>query len=94
LTDAGRSAEWAEFFDAFAPHPQLAGLLVGLPGNHDVNVVDRANPARLDLPTSPKMIASGQLHILVAATYPLSSIKEAVAHAQRGGKMDVAGSST
>jgi hypothetical protein len=24
-----------------------------LPGNHDVNVVDRANPARLDLPTSP-----------------------------------------
>jgi predicted phosphodiesterase len=54
LTDAGRSAEWAEFFDAFAPHPQLAGLLIGLPGNHDVNVVDRANPARLDLPTSPK----------------------------------------
>ena len=24
-----------------------------LPGNHDVNIVDRANPARLDLPTSP-----------------------------------------
>jgi hypothetical protein len=24
-----------------------------LPGNHDVNVVDRANPARLDLPFSP-----------------------------------------
>ena len=54
LTDAGRSAEWAEFFDAFAPHPPLAELLIGLPGNHDVNVVDRANPARLDLPTSPK----------------------------------------
>ncbi len=53
LTDAGRSAEWAEFFDALAPHPRLAGLLIGLPGNHDVNVVDRANPARLDLPTSP-----------------------------------------
>ena len=33
--------------------PRLAGLLIGLPGNHDVNVVDRANPARLDLPTSP-----------------------------------------
>jgi NADPH:quinone reductase-like Zn-dependent oxidoreductase len=43
-----------------------------------------------------KMIASGRLHIPVAATYPLSSIKEAVAHAQRGGKilLDVAGSST
>jgi NADPH:quinone reductase-like Zn-dependent oxidoreductase len=43
-----------------------------------------------------KMIASGRLHIPVAATYPLSSIKEAIAHAQRGGKilLDVAGSST
>jgi predicted phosphodiesterase len=53
LTDAGVSAEWAEFFDALAPYPKLAGLLIGLPGNHDVNVVDRANPARMDLPTSP-----------------------------------------
>ena len=43
-----------------------------------------------------EMIASGRVHIPVAATYPLSSIKEAVAHAQRGGKvlLDVAGSST
>jgi hypothetical protein len=43
-----------------------------------------------------KMIASGRLHIPVAATYPLSSIKEAIARAQRGGKilLDVAGSST
>ena len=24
-----------------------------LPGNHDINVVDRANPARLDMPFSP-----------------------------------------
>jgi hypothetical protein len=53
LTDAGVSAEWAELFDALALYPKLAGLLVGLPGNHDVNVVDRANPARMDLPTSP-----------------------------------------
>jgi hypothetical protein len=29
-------------------------LIVALPGNHDLNVVDRANPARFDLPTSPK----------------------------------------
>jgi NADPH:quinone reductase-like Zn-dependent oxidoreductase len=43
-----------------------------------------------------EMIASGRIHIPVAATYFLSSIKEAVAHAQRGGKvlLDVAGSST
>jgi NADPH:quinone reductase-like Zn-dependent oxidoreductase len=42
------------------------------------------------------MIASGRVHIPVAETYPLSAIKEAVAHAQRGGKilLDVAGSST
>jgi NADPH:quinone reductase-like Zn-dependent oxidoreductase len=43
-----------------------------------------------------EMIASRRIHIPVAATYPLSSIKEAVAHAQRGGKvlLDVAGSSS
>jgi NADPH:quinone reductase-like Zn-dependent oxidoreductase len=43
-----------------------------------------------------EMIASGQMHIPVAATYPLSAIKEAVAHAQSGGKvlLDVAGSSS
>src|SRR4029077_796680 len=34
-----------------------------------------------------EMIASGQVRIPVAATYALSSIKEAVAHAQRGGKV-------
>jgi NADPH:quinone reductase-like Zn-dependent oxidoreductase len=41
------------------------------------------------------MIASGRVHIPVAATYALSSIKEAIAHALRGGKilLDVAGSS-
>ena len=53
LTDAGRSSEWAEFFDALIPFPQLAERLLMLPGNHDINIVDRANPARLDLPTSP-----------------------------------------
>ena len=53
MTDAGRSGEWAEFFDILAGHPQLANLMLILPGNHDVNVVDRANPARLDLPFSP-----------------------------------------
>jgi NADPH:quinone reductase-like Zn-dependent oxidoreductase len=42
-----------------------------------------------------EMIASGRVQIPVAATYPLSSIKEAVAHALRGGKilLDIAGSS-
>jgi NADPH:quinone reductase-like Zn-dependent oxidoreductase len=42
-----------------------------------------------------EMIASGRVHIAVAASYPLSSIKDAVAHAQRGGKvlLDVSASS-
>jgi len=53
MTDAGRSAEWAEFFDAIASHPRLNDLLLMIPGNHDLNIVDRANPARLDLPLSP-----------------------------------------
>lgn len=53
MTDAGRSTEWAEFLDVMAQHPELAGRVLVLPGNHDVNVVDRANPARLDLPFSP-----------------------------------------
>lgn len=53
MTDAGRSAEWAEFFDILEAHPGLAERTLILPGNHDVNVVDRSNPARLDLPFSP-----------------------------------------
>jgi hypothetical protein len=36
-----------------ARYPDLADRMLILPGNHDVNIVDRANPARLDLPFSP-----------------------------------------
>lgn len=50
MTDAGTSAEWAEFLDILAAHPELAERMLILPGNHDVNIVDRANPARFDLP--------------------------------------------
>ena len=53
MTDAGRSAEWSELLDALAAHPPLSERTLILPGNHDLNIVDRANPARLDLPTSP-----------------------------------------
>ena len=53
LTDAGRSAEWAEFFIALAAYPDLAARVVALPGNHDVNVVDRSSPARMATPMSP-----------------------------------------
>lgn len=53
ITDAGRSPEWAEFQTTLAEYPHLAARILLLPGNHDINVVDRANPARLDMPTSP-----------------------------------------
>ena len=53
LTDAGRSTEWSELLDALQAHPKLPERILILPGNHDLNIVDRANPARLDLPTSP-----------------------------------------
>jgi len=53
ITDAGRSSEWSEWLDALAAYPRLADRILILPGNHDLNIVDRANPARLDLPTSP-----------------------------------------
>jgi predicted MPP superfamily phosphohydrolase len=53
MTDAGRATEWAEFLDVVARHPGIAARMIVLPGNHDLNIVDRANPARLDLPFSP-----------------------------------------
>jgi Calcineurin-like phosphoesterase len=53
MTDAGRAAEWAGFLDAVQQHPAIAERMIILPGNHDLNIVDRLNPARLDLPFSP-----------------------------------------
>jgi hypothetical protein len=53
ITDAGLATEWAEFLDLLAAHPALAERMILVPGNHDLNIVDRANPARLDLPFSP-----------------------------------------
>ncbi|WP_424630598.1 metallophosphoesterase family protein [Bradyrhizobium sp. SYSU BS000235] len=53
MTDAGLATEWAEFLDATAKHPTLVDRMLILPGNHDINIVDRTNPARLDLPFSP-----------------------------------------
>ncbi|HSD93311.1 MAG TPA: metallophosphoesterase [Methyloceanibacter sp.] len=53
MTDAGISSEWAEVLGALDAHPSLAKRVLMLPGNHDLNIVDRANPARMDLPTSP-----------------------------------------
>ena len=53
VTDAGRNAEFIAFEDALAAHPALRGRILVVPGNHDVNIVDRANPSRLELPIAP-----------------------------------------
>lgn len=52
ITDAGTRAEWMEFTDLLRGHPGLRARFSFVPGNHDVNIVDRANPGSLDLPWS------------------------------------------
>jgi 3',5'-cyclic AMP phosphodiesterase CpdA len=52
ITDAGTRAEWAEFMDLLRGCPDLRDRLSLVPGNHDVNIIDRGNPGRLDLPWS------------------------------------------
>ncbi len=48
----------------------------------------RASPKVLEaIKTGARLIAEGKLHMPVAATYPLVAAKEAIAHAQRGGKV-------
>ncbi len=53
ITDAARNAEFIAFEDAIARHPSLRDRVLVIPGNHDVNIVDRANPSRLELPIAP-----------------------------------------
>ena len=52
MTDAGTRGEWLEFLGLVHSRPELRRRLLFLPGNHDVNIVDRTNPGRLDLPWS------------------------------------------
>jgi 3',5'-cyclic AMP phosphodiesterase CpdA len=52
VTDAGTRAEWAEFLDLMRGFPELRDRLSFVPGNHDVNIVDRHNTGRFDLPWS------------------------------------------
>ncbi len=65
VTDAGTRAEWAEFVDLLRNHPELRTRLSFVPGNHDVNIVDRANPGHLDLPWSPGL-ALRKLRVVLA----------------------------
>jgi NADPH:quinone reductase-like Zn-dependent oxidoreductase len=73
--------------DAIFKDLTMRGFWLG----HDESLA-KSTPAMVQ---AAEMVASGRVHIPVAATYALSSIKDAVAHALRGGKilLDVAGSS-
>jgi hypothetical protein len=97
MTDAGRATEWADFLDVVAQHRDLAALMVLLPGNHDVNIVDRANPARLDLPLSPgkrlrqmrtlsaiTAIQGDRVQVVDSAGNPMATLNEVLApHRQK-----------
>lgn len=65
ITDAGTRAEWIEFLDHVALHPQIADRLLIIPGNHDVNIGDRSSAAKLELPWSVSM-ALRKLRFLIA----------------------------
>ena len=65
VTDAGTRAEWAEFLDLLRGCPALRERLSFVPGNHDVNIIDRTNPARLELPWSARQ-SLRQLRVVLA----------------------------
>ncbi|ANW03435.1 metallophosphoesterase family protein [Bradyrhizobium icense] len=92
MTDAGRASEWALVLEALARHPELAARTTLLPGNHDVNIVDRANPARLDLPFSTgkrlrqirtlsamAAVQGERVHVVNAKGRPAATLQQALA---------------
>ena len=57
-----------------------------LPGNHDVNIVDRVNPARLDLPFSPvKTLRKMRALSAIAAVQGERVARRRASRAQRRG---------
>jgi len=52
VTDAGTRAEWLAFVDLLRECREFRERLSFVPGNHDVNIVDRNNPGRFDQPWS------------------------------------------
>jgi Calcineurin-like phosphoesterase len=89
ITDAGTRAEWAAFIDLLRFCPELRRRLSLVPGNHDVNIIDRGNPGRLDLPWSAGQslrklrvaialdtLAGDRLHVIERNTGALGSSLE------------------
>jgi 3',5'-cyclic AMP phosphodiesterase CpdA len=52
VTDAGTRAEWVEFLDLLRCYPDIRSRVLFVPGNHDINIVDRTNTGRFDIPWS------------------------------------------
>ena len=65
VTDAGTRAEWVELLDLLREHPEVRSRLSFVPGNHDLNIVDRSHPALPDLPWSADQ-ALRKLRVLLA----------------------------
>jgi 3',5'-cyclic AMP phosphodiesterase CpdA len=65
VTDAGTRAEWMEFLDLLRGFSDIRSRILFVPGNHDVNIVDRTNTGRVDIPWSVSH-ALRRLRFLVA----------------------------
>lgn len=81
-------------YSAVSSKPGLASFVdlvfrnVTIRGFWLANPAFRASPKVVEaIKTGARLIAEGKLHMPVAATYPLVAAKEAIAHAQRGGKV-------
>jgi predicted phosphodiesterase len=83
ITDAGTRAEWAEFIDLLRGCPELRRRVSLVPGNHDVNIIDRTNPGRLDLPWSAGQ-SLRKLRIVLALD-TLAGDRSHVVHRASGG---------
>ncbi len=82
------------FYSAVSRKPGLASVVdiifrnVAIRGFWLYRPEFRDSPKALEaIKTGARLIAEGKLHMSVAATYPLVAAKEAIAHAQRGGKV-------
>ena len=71
----------ASFVDLVYRNVTIRGFWFANPAFH-------ASPKLMEaIKTGARLIAEGKLHVPVAATYPLVAAKEAIVHAQRGGKV-------
>jgi 3',5'-cyclic AMP phosphodiesterase CpdA len=101
ITDAGTRAEWVEFIDLLRDRPELRARVLFVPGNHDVNIIDRTNPARFDLPWSLgqslrklrvvlalDLVQGERTHVVDRASGRLGpSLREFLRDGERGGRL-------